>query len=427
MKEERCGTWSVVVFCWTALNFHVVLACALIGLVFGGVPASCTEPYWPRHTIDDSSAGADGIRLGDLSGDGRLDLAVGWEEGGVTRVYLHPGPHAVKRAWPAATVGRTPNVEDAVFVDIDQDGTLDVVSSCEGSTQTIFVHWAPSKSNVLKADAWRREPFPMTKRKTRWMFAAPAQIDGKRGEDLFVASKNPDGTVGILCSPKDTRQLATWNYRSLYRAGWVMSLVPIDVDRDGDQDVIVSDRKGPNAGVLWLENPGPTRDEWLEHRIGANNLEVMFLDVTVLEDDGTVAVIVAIKPNRLCVLTPRASQVREPWSAKWIAFADDNLGHAKAVKVGDIDRDGKLDLVYSCEGAEPPRNGVVWLSGSLTDSRPWQVFPLSGPKGIKFDRLELIDLDGDQDLDVLTCEERHEGHGLGVIWYENRLSALGEP
>ena len=28
----------------------------------------------------------------------------------------------------------------------------------------------------------------------------------------------------------------------------------------------------------------------------------------------------------------------------------------------------------------------------------------------------MIDLDGDNDLDVLTCEERHN---LGVIWYEN--------
>ena len=30
--------------------------------------------------------------------------------------------------------------------------------------------------------------------------------------------------------------------------------------------------------------------------------------------------------------------------------------------------------------------------------------------------MELIDLDGDGDLDVMTCEERKN---LGVIWYEN--------
>ena len=26
---------------------------------------------------------------------------------------------------------------------------------------------------------------------------------------------------------------------------------------------------------------------------------------------------------------------------------------------------------------------------------------------------------GDGDLDVLTCEEREAGRGLGVFWYEN--------
>ena len=36
----------------------------------------------------------------------------------------------------------------------------------------------------------------------------------------------------------------------------------------------------------------------------------------------------------------------------------------------------------------------------------------------KFDRLELLDLDEDGDLDVLTCEKRDN---LGVIWYEIQL------
>ena len=47
----------------------------------------------------------------------------------------------------------------------------------------------------------------------------------------------------------------------------------------------------------------------------------------------------------------------------------------------------------------------------------WAARDISGPEeGIKFDLIQLIDLDGDGDLDVLTCEERDN---LGVIWYEN--------
>ena len=93
------------------------------------------------------------------------------------------------------------------------------------------------------------------------------------------------------------------------------------------------------------------------------------------------------------------------------------VGSGKAVEIGDIDLDGRLDLVYSCEGASEGREGVVWLSYDKTPAEPrWTSHALAGPQGVKFDRLELLDLDGDGDLDVLTCEERDN---LGVIWYEN--------
>ena len=52
--------------------------------------ALADEP-WALHTIDNTSKGADGIRLEDVNGDGLLDIATGWEEGGVVRAYVHPG------------------------------------------------------------------------------------------------------------------------------------------------------------------------------------------------------------------------------------------------------------------------------------------------------------------------------------------------
>ena len=115
-----------------------------------GLANIATAEPWKRHTIDNSSKGADGVRLMDVNGDGLLDVATGWEEGGVVRAYINPGPKRSKAEWPAVTVGRVKSAEDAVFFDVDKDGAIDVVSCCEGGTKTIFVHWAPKdKSKYL--------------------------------------------------------------------------------------------------------------------------------------------------------------------------------------------------------------------------------------------------------------------------------------
>jgi hypothetical protein len=48
----------------------------------------------------------------------------------------------------------------------------------------------------------------------------------------------------------------------------------------------------------------------------------------------------------------------------------------------------------------------------------WMPREISGADGIKHDLVELLDVDGVGDLDVLTCEEVRN---LGVFWYENPL------
>lgn len=364
---------------------------------------------WTRHTIDNSSRGADGVRVDDVNGDGLPDLTTGWEEGGVIRVYRNPGPKHARDPWPAVTVGEVKSPEDAVFADLDRDGSTDVVSSCEGKTRSIFVHWAPSDRRAyMDSAAWKTEVLPCAKGKQMWMFAVPLQIDGRSGADLIVGSKGPDATVSWLQSPEDPRDIAGWKLHRLCDAGWIMSLQLHDMDGDRDQDVLVSDRRGSTRGVLWLDNPGSDNvtHAWKVHRLGCDDREVMFVARATADEKLPGAVFAAVRGRGLSILTP------PKWTHQEIKMPQ-NCGTGKGIAVGDIDLNGTTDLVFSCENATGNKSGVRWLEES---GETWRDHEISGSEGIKFDRIELLDLDRDGDLDVVTCEERAN---LGVIWYEN--------
>jgi len=381
---------------------------------------------WPLHVIDNSSRGADGVRLADVNRDGLMDITTGWEEGGITRVYLHPGNDAAAQLWPAVTVGRTPNVEDAVFVDLDADGHTDVVSCCEGGTRTMFVHWAPGDPKEYpNPEAWTTEPIAASQDAMMWMFCLPMQVDGLGGIDLVAGAKGNGAKIGWFEAPEDPRRLDQWTWHPICDAGWIMSLRADDVDTDGDLDVVATDRRGELRGCRWLENPDPGIDQkrpWTNHFVGGRDHEVMFMAIADLDTDGTDDMLVAARPEHL-LLFRRQPGNPPSWEPTMLQLPK-NTGGSKGVAIGRIDGDGQPDIVFSCEGASGTKSGVMWLSHdkSPTDET-WTAHALSGPAGIKFDRLELLDIDGDGDLDVLTCEESEpvdgKRRGLGVFWYEN--------
>ncbi len=410
------------------LNCPILLIFITIaGLTEIAVAQSSRGRPWNRHTIDDSSRGADGVRLADVNRDGLMDITTGWEEENLTKMYLHPGYSRVKLLWTVIPLGVTPHVEDAVFADLDQDGFTDVISCCEGSTESIFIHWAP-KDNTLytRPEAWTSQGLPASKLRMKWMFCYPLQVDGKNGIDLIAGGKGEKAAVGWFEVPADARQIQLYRWRRVSPAGWIMSIRCADMNDDGRDDILLSDRKGPLRGCRWLQHPdsGPKLVQpWENHFIGSRNYEAMFLTRADLDQDNLQDVLVAAKRagKSEIIFFRRLDKKAVSWKETSIPYPD-NMGTAKAVAVGDINADKRQDIVITCENANPPKSGVVWLSwkNSPYDIK-WQPHEVSGPEGIKYDRLELLDLDGDGDLDILTCEERAHKGGLGVFWYENPL------
>jgi len=400
-------------------------------LVFGyAIVAHTTNgtTYWKRHTIDATSIGegkmgADGVKIADVNRDLLPDVVTGWEDGNAVRMCLNPGKTNTTKPWPAVSVGRVEDVEDAVFADLDGDLRVDVISASEGKTRSIQVHWAPKNpKDNLKAESWSTEVIPCTQNQAAWMFLRAFDVDRDGDLDLITGSKGANGSVGWLVNPGHAlaRKTENWEWRKLASANWIMSILGEDLDGDGHREIIYSDRKGENSGIYAMHhlNTAP----WVSEPVllGFAGKEVMFIDVADLNGDGKKDIAAAIRPIEFGYLTQPKDR---SWKGGWNEYLTapilnrNRFGKSKAVKIGDFNLNGGIQIVATCEEAKGNLSGVfVFPFQSDPELLPVTATDISGPEGCKFDRIEMLDLDGDGDLDLLTSEE---SDGLGVFWLEN--------
>ena len=398
---------------------------------------------WKRHAIESGLRKSEGIRLGDVDRDGLEDLVVAWEGQEVSRVYLNPGPAEAYAPWPSATVDTTPNVEDAALVDLDGDGALDVVSSLEKGTERVTVAWGPTNvEDVLRPAAWSHDEFKQVAGVTMWMYAAPIRLAPGGPVSLVIGGKNYEADasaeLGLLVSPGEgARDLSRWQWVPLAKASWVMSIEVYDLDRDGLEDVLFTDKHGPLAGVHWLKNPGAA-GEWTRQALTGENVKsANFLTVADLDKDGLQDIVATVEleraagavdhAHRRVLFLRRASEFEAIWDTHEIQVPP-GIGQSKGIAVGDVDLDGRNDIVLSSTGAEGDLVGTSWLRYESTPFEGvWRTYNIAGPLGTKYDLIYLRDLDADGDLDVLANDEKEGDIGLGVFWYENPTVSLREP
>lgn len=416
-----------------------------------GGPSSTPPPMpsgpWAMHVIDNTTQSPDGIRFKDVDSDGDLDAVTGFEAGGtgkVTKVFVNPGTAAVKNPWPKITVNTDANggYEDALYADLDNDGSPDVISTLQGPGNKVIVSWAPPIAQYLTG-SWTQQDITASVGIVSWMFSDVADINQDGRLDIITGSKGAGSNISWFQSPVDPRNNpGGWVKNNISSANWTMTLYMIDMDGDGQKDVFTSDRGGTLKGVTWIKNPA-----WTINNIGGGGSgeTPMFAHLGDLDQDGKTDVVLATratasKPPRVIIFRRTSANNTTPtWAAPIEINFPDNppgthlTGNAKGVGIGDIDKNGKMDIILTCEEAKSNITradggfsgevGVFWMSyqGASPFTTSWDYHQIGGDlanQGVKYDLAEVLDIDLDGDLDVASTEEVDN---LGSIWYENPL------
>ena len=425
-----------------------IFQCLKIGLVAAfcliwSVPGYAPNIYWNMWKIDTHGNGADGVHVGDINRDGLVDVVSGWEQSGDLMLYVNPGPQAVRdtAAWVHVDISggvAMTGIEDAAFADLDLDGFDDaVISSIEGETQSLGIHWLEGARLEDPAD-WRGVNL-VPAGVAGYMKARVAQIDGVGGADIVAGSKAMDGNpAGVYWfkAPQGTHpdNVGQWQRFFVGPVDYkTVTLVLKDMDADSLLDIVVSGRNG----LDWYKNPGP-------QALGDSPALAVWERITITETGSEFTFCNHVIDGRedMIVATSHDSGMVAKWLKRldasgrnWEQYPipSDSLraegSHPrkfvlKGVECGYVDGDDQIDIVFTGSG---DGYGVFMMTPrmEISSGLTWYLINLTPyADRMKYDNLRLVDIDADGDLDVLTTEE---GEGIftagdGVLWLENPLS-----
>ncbi len=442
---------------------------------------------WPMHPIDNRFRGANALGTGDVNRDGQNDYVTNYEFDQRYVITLHPPRGAdPRRSWPSVVAfelkegGRGVSgidSESASLADLDGDGNLDIVGAqgshitrfFEGDAPGIRVIWGPPPERALDPEAWVDGGlFPDTVERGHFLWIVPHDVNGDGALDVFYGGRvlwknGAKGSIQWLEAPRDPalrRDLTLWRAHNLDPEqldghGFVLT----DVDEDGDADVldINADFDTPPEAITvhWYENPGPGSEAqkapWPKHVIASDPAFYHKPQIAVadLDGDGLQDFVTAVED----AIYWYRKTARAPVTFERVVIPKDPVARqlTRPVRVADLNGDGRLDILamnLHDNGVLPAdRAAAFWMeySGDTPRSDNWVTHvikwgsgkPMETPAfGEKWDQAELIDVDGDGDLDVVAnCEEwwadsietlawwdpRRNAQSVGVVWFENRL------
>jgi len=328
---------------------------------------------WVRYIIDNNvgggtvGSGAQYLAIADINGDGRMDLILAEDQQQEDVVaYLAPVDRLNVSAWEKHILFD----DDALGVyqceagDIDGDGDLDISIVTRSARK---VGWLENNGTL---DNWPVTWIDQNVRDPFYSRISDLDHDGK-GEFIcnYASTSAEDGYVLWYNYSGDPRNPANWVKHIMANVGTgsvigSYSLEIVDMDFDGNLDVVTCNFDQNDMYVIENPYPGNMTDMWPKYKV---------------HDDY----------------------------------------NSRESGVGDIDGDGDLDIV----GADSNKNAAFWLENPGNPFTPsWKdhVIDSSGTYLEWTVCAELGDIDKDGDLDVAAAASGHTSStGCTFQWYVN--------
>ena len=153
-------------------------------------------------------------------------------------------------------------VEDVALIDLNADGYLDVVAACEDA----HLLYLQNPGEQARMKNWKELIPEFSKGRGSWLRVFAADIDGDGRAELTAANKGTadvvrldagdadNGATSLIRVVGNPLESANWRESVLYQTGVPNTALPVDIDGDGDMDVIAAKRV--RQQIVIIENQG---------------------------------------------------------------------------------------------------------------------------------------------------------------------------
>jgi len=342
-----------------------------------------------------NSTGITVNRLADLDGDGDLDHVEALYDGSSTTIswWNNTLSETGSVGWGSShTIGDgMATLWDLDTGDIDGDGDLDIVAADDGADA---VYWFENDGSP--EDGWTRHDVDTGLDGA--CSVEPADIDEDGDLDIVAVGADENTLVWY-----ENRGLSWTTHEALSGIVGPMSASVADMDFDGDLDVMISLDEDE---VIWAENLGGGL--WQKRSVDAGYEQPGDAVAVDLDGDGDLDIAAcSSKGNGNVAWWENETIHREFEVAEPIAIRD-GLTNPRGVAIGDINGNGQQDVILG--GWD---DAFVKVYFRISDSAWWENTVDSGQN--RFRDISTGDIDGDSDLDLLGATLA----GDEIVWWAN--------